>query len=153
MTRIGVISDTHGLVREEVQGLFHGCDVILHAGDIGRYSVLEDLRRIAPVIAVRGNIDKEQWAKEIDEYEVIEIEGKYIYILHNIQELDLEPKGQFDIVIFGHSHKPVNEDKDGVLYFNPGSAGPRRFNLPIAIGVIEIKGNGLHSEIIEIKPN
>ncbi|WP_317933545.1 metallophosphoesterase family protein [Halioxenophilus sp. WMMB6] len=150
MTKIGVISDTHGLVRDQVYDLFDGCDVILHAGDIGKYSVLEKLKKIAPVIAVIGNVDKDGWAEEIVENKAIEIEGKSIYLLHNIQELDLQPKGQFDIVVYGHSHQPVNEEKDGVLYFNPGSAGPRRFKLPIAVGIIVIEGCGISAEILEL---
>ena len=150
MTRIGVISDTHGLVRNEIYDLFNKCDVIFHAGDIGKYSVLEELEKIAPVIAVRGNVDTDPWAQKIEEWKTVEIEGKSIFLLHNIQDLDVQSKGKFDLIIYGHSHKPVNEIRDGVLYFNPGSAGPRRFKLPIAIGMVVVENNQINAEVVEL---
>ena len=150
MKTIGVISDTHGLLREEAIQILEGCDLILHAGDIGKLEVIAGLQRIAPVIAVRGNVDKEPWADDFGAVEVIEVSGKYLYLIHNVSELDVDPVGQFDAVIFGHSHKPVNEVKEGVLFFNPASAGPRRFKLPIAVGKIRLSDSHISAEIIEI---
>ena len=144
---IGVISDTHGLLREEALSALTGCDLILHAGDIGRPEVVDGLRRIAPVIAVRGNVDRAPWAREFPEFEAVEINGQYIYLLHNIDELDVDPEGQFDAVVFGHSHKPCNETRNGVLYFNPGSAGPRRFTLPIAVGRLRVGPDGIEGQV------
>lgn len=150
MKTIGVIADTHGLLREEAIGLLAGSDLILHAGDIGKLDVIVGLQQIAPVIAVRGNVDKEPWADDFEAVEAIEVGGKFLYLIHNVNELDVDPVGQFDAVIFGHSHKPVNEVRDGVLFFNPASAGPRRFKLPIAVGKIRISDSEVSAEIIEI---
>lgn len=150
MKTIGVIADTHGLLRQEAIQLLEGSDLILHAGDIGKLEVIVGLEQIAPVVAVRGNVDKEPWADGFEAVEAIEVEGRYLYLIHNIQELDVDPSGHFDAVVFGHSHKPVNEVKDGVLYFNPASAGPRRFKLPIAIGKIRLSDSHISAEIIEI---
>lgn len=148
--KIGVISDTHGLVRPEAVAALAGSELILHAGDIGKPSVLEELEAIAPVVAVRGNIDKGAWGESLPETEAIEINGKFIYLIHNIGELDLNPTGEFDAVIFGHSHKPCNEMRDGVLFFNPASAGPRRFSLPISIGEMHINPNGIAAMVKEL---
>lgn len=148
---IGVISDTHSLVRPQALEALRGSELILHAGDIGKPSVLDELRSIAPVIAVRGNIDKAHWASAIPEVEAVEVNGKFLYLLHNIDELDLDPIGQFDVVVFGHSHKPCNERREGVLFFNPASAGPRRFSLPIAVGRLRIHADGeIESEIVNL---
>jgi len=149
-TKIGVISDTHSLVRPEAVTALSGCELIIHAGDIGNENVLEELRKIAPVVVVRGNIDKESWASDIPETEAFEVNGKYIYLIHNIDELDLEPFGLFDVVVFGHTHRPCNEVREGVLFFNPASAGPRRFDLPIAVGELVISSDGITSEIKEL---
>jgi putative phosphoesterase len=148
---VGVISDTHGLLRTEAAEALRGCELILHAGDLGSAAVLRDLKRIAPVVAVRGNVDEETWAKRLRAVEVADFQGKVFYILHRIAELDLKPKvAGMDAVIFGHSHKAIIEWQDGVLFFNPGSAGPRRFSLPVTVGKIEIVDGELRPEIIEI---
>jgi putative phosphoesterase len=135
MTVLGVISDTHGLLRPEaVEGL-RGVSRILHAGDVGTPEVLAALNGIAPVTAVRGNVDHGSWAARLPTSEVVEVEGISIYILHILAELDLKPEAAgFGIVVYGHSHVPSSEIKNGVLYFNPGSAGPRRFKLPVTVG-------------------
>jgi uncharacterized protein len=152
MTILGVISDTHGLLRPEaVEGL-RGVDRILHAGDIGIPEVLTELLKIAPVTAVRGNVDREAWAQAIPSREVIEIEGISIYMLHILAELDLKPKAAgIEVVVYGHSHEPKSEVRDGVLYFNPGSAGPRRFKLPVTVGRLVVEHKTVRSEIIELE--
>jgi putative phosphoesterase len=148
---IGVISDTHGLLRLEAREALRGCELILHAGDLGSPEVLRDLKLIAPVVAVRGNVDVEAWAKRLHVSEVAECAGKNFYILHRIADLDLKPKAAgMDAVIFGHSHQPLIEWRDGVLFFNPGSAGPRRFSLPVTVGKIEVVAGELRPEIIQL---
>ncbi len=148
---MGVISDTHGLLRTEAMQALRGSELILHAGDLGSAEVLRDLKSIAPVVAVRGNVDVESWAKRLHGMEVAECAGKSFYILHQIADLDLNPKAAgFAAVIFGHSHQPTIEWRDGVLYFNPGSAGPRRFSLPVTVGRIEIVDGELRPEIISL---
>jgi hypothetical protein len=148
---IGVISDTHGLLRTEAREALRGSELILHAGDLGTAEVLRDLERIAPVVAVRGNVDVQEWAKQLQTVEVAECEEKSFYILHRIADLKLKPKAAgFAAVIFGHSHRPAIEWQDGVLFFNPGSAGPRRFSLPVTIGKIEIVDGELRPEIIQL---
>ena len=146
---IGVISDTHGLLRREVEEALRGADLILHAGDIGRAAVLEGLRRLAPVIAVRGNIDKAPWARELPETEVVRYSDLYLYILHDRNELNLQPDvAGFAAVISGHSHQPANVFRNGVLYFNPGSAGPRRFKLPVSVGRLRVVDAKISGEVI-----
>jgi hypothetical protein len=147
---IGVISDTHALLRPEAVRALDGCELILHAGDIGNSQVISTLKAIATVVAIRGNIDKGSWANEFPITEALEVNGKFIYLIHNIDELDLDPIGTFDAVVFGHSHQPKNEEKNGVLYFNPGSAGPRRFSLPIAVGRLSTHEHGITGQIIEL---
>jgi putative phosphoesterase len=148
---IGAISDTHGLLRPEALAALHGSDYIIHAGDIGDPGILTKLNEIAPVTAVRGNIDREPWAQKIPATDVLEVGGVLIYVLHNLVELDLKPEAAgFAAVIYGHSHVPKQEMKNGVLYFNPGSAGPRRFKLPISLGRMRINGRQITAEIIEI---
>jgi putative phosphoesterase len=138
---LGVISDTHGLLRPEAVEALRGSDMIVHAGDVGSPDVLRELEKIAPVIAVRGNNDRESWAKNLSLSEAFELGGASIYVLHDVNELDLDPRaGGFSVVIAGHSHQPRCEEQDGVLFFNPGSAGPRRFRLPISVGKIVIDG-------------
>jgi putative phosphoesterase len=149
--RVGLISDTHGLLRPEAVEALAGVEHILHAGDIGSAEVLANLRKIAPVTAVRGNNDKGAWAAGIAEFEGIELGGRHIYMLHDISELDLDPADAgFAAVITGHSHKPKIESRDGVLFINPGSAGPRRFKLPITVGFLEIEGDTLNARIREL---
>ena len=152
MTRIGLISDTHGLMRPEALAALAGVSHIVHAGDIGSAQILTLLRTIAPVTAVRGNNDKGAWASAIAETEVLEIDGKSIYVLHDLAELDLNPEAAgFRVVVTGHSHKPAISQKGAVLYVNPGSAGPRRFKLPISVATLEIDGSDLRAEIHELR--
>lgn len=149
MHRIGVISDTHRLVRPEATDALKGVEHIIHAGDIGSTSVLEELRKIAPLTAIRGNVDTGDWARGLPSTAVAELGGILIYVIHNIKELDLDPQAaEFSAVIYGHSHSPAQEIRNGVLYFNPGSAGPRRFHLPISVGCLTISGRKISGEII-----
>jgi putative phosphoesterase len=146
---IGVISDTHGLLRPEAVELLRGSEHIIHAGDIGAPEIVPALRKIAPVTAIRGNVDTQAWARSFPETEVVELGGLHIYIIHDANALDLNPKAAgFAAVISGHSHQPKQETKDGVLYFNPGSAGPRRFKLPISVGRMEIVNGKVSAEIV-----
>jgi len=148
---IGIISDTHGLLRPEALALLRGSEHIIHAGDIGAPEIVPALERIAPVTAIRGNVDKSTWARRFPETEVVELGGLHIYILHDINALDLDPKAAgFAAVISGHSHQPKQELKDGVLYFNPGSAGPRRFKLPISVGRLEIENRRVRGTLVEV---
>lgn len=151
---IGVISDTHGLLRPEAKRALRGSHLILHAGDIGSPTIVPALRRIAPVVAIRGNIDvaPEPWLRQFRATEVAEAREKSFCLIHNVRELDLKPKAAgFAAVVFGHSHKPEFYFEDDVLFFNPGSAGPRRFSLPISVGRITVRDNHLHPELIELK--
>jgi len=151
MYYIGVISDTHGLVRPEALKALEGSDIILHAGDIGSAEVLQSLRSLAPVLAVRGNTDTDRWAGNLRNTETVELDGKLFYILHDMARLDLDPgAAQIRALISGHSHKPSISEKNGILYLNPGSAGPRRFKLPITLARIIIKQGRLHSEIVHL---
>jgi putative phosphoesterase len=149
---IGVISDTHGLLRPEALAALKGSDYIIHAGDIGDPQILDHLATIAPVTAIRGNVDHGEWAQKIPATNVLEIGEISIYVLHNLQELDLKPEAaKFAAVIYGHSHVPKQEWKNGVLYFNPGSAGPRRFKLPVSIGRLHLTNGKLKSEIVKLE--
>jgi putative phosphoesterase len=140
--RIGLISDTHGLLRPEALQALAGVEHIIHAGDIGAAEVIETLRNIAPVDAVRGYNDKGAWAKEFPPWLALEFGGLGIYVLHDVNELDVDPAAAgFRVVIAGHSHKPLVVERDGVLFVNPGSAGPRRFSLPVTMGYLTV-GNG-----------
>ena len=151
MTVIGVISDTHGLLRPEALAAMQGSDYIIHAGDIENPSILERLGKIAPVTAVRGNVDYEAWAVQVPETNVLETEGISIYVLHILDRLDLKPEsGGFAAVVYGHSHMPKQEVKNGVLYFNPGSAGPRRFKLPVSVGRLTVRGRSIEAEILNL---
>ena len=145
--RVGLISDTHGLLRPEALDFLRGSDFIVHAGDIGAPEVLEALSAIAPVTAVRGNNDRERWASGIPETAVLTVDGMRIYVIHD--RADFRGSG-YDIVVTGHSHKPRVEDREGVLYVNPGSAGPRRFSLPIAVGELRIAGRTVTPKIAEL---
>jgi uncharacterized protein len=148
---IGVISDTHGLLRPEVVEALRGSDAIIHAGDVGDPAILAKLREIAPVRAVRGNVDRGAWARNLPETNVLEISGIAIYILHIIEQLDLKPEAAgFAAVIYGHSHVPKQEIKNDVLYFNPGSAGPKRFKLPVSVGRLEIVAGRITGKMIEL---
>lgn len=147
---IGVISDTHGLVRPQAMEALAGVDMILHAGDVGDAAVLEALREIAPVVAVRGNNDRGEWAESLPHWEVVEIGAVSIYMLHDLKEIDISPAGAFQVVISGHSHKAIVEERRGVLYVNPGSAGPRRFNLPISLAHLKVEGTAINAKLIEL---
>jgi len=153
MAVIGVISDTHGLLRPEALAALAGVDRILHAGDIGGPEVLAALAAVAPVTAVRGNNDRGPWAAALPDTEVVEIEGQRLYMIHDVGELDLDPKvAGMAAVIAGHSHQPAQSRRDGVLYFNPGSAGPRRFKLPIALGRLRVSPGAVEGVITVLEP-
>ena len=148
---IGIISDTHGLLRAEAIEALRGSDHIIHAGDVGDPEILGKLSTIAPVTAIRGNIDKGDWARDLPETQVIELGGILIYMLHDLHQLNLKPKAAgFSVVVSGHSHVPKNEIRDGVLYFNPGSAGPQRFKLPISIGRLFVENGSVRGEVLEL---
>ncbi len=152
MLRIGVISDTHGLLRGEAVKVLGGSDYIIHAGDIGAPEILEELAAIAPVTAVRGNVDHAAWAKKLSVTDLLEVGGVSIYVLHNLQELDLTPEAAgFRVVVSGHSHMPMQKTQNGVLYFNPGSAGPRRFKLPVSVGRLLVRDGRVEGEIVELR--
>jgi len=150
---IGVISDTHGLLRPEAIEALRGSDHIIHAGDIGKPEILDQLKTIAPVTAVRGNVDGASWAKRIPLTDVVEVSGVSIYVLHILDQLDLKLEAAgFSAVIYGHSHVPNQEMKNGVLYFNPGSAGTQRFKLPVTVGKLIIDAGNMRGEIIQLLP-
>lgn len=151
---VGVISDTHGLVRPEALRALRGSDRIVHAGDIGGPEVLAALRGIAPVTAVRGNNDREPWADRLPETRVVRVEGARLFLLHDLHALDVDPAAAgFEVVIAGHSHQPRMERRDGVLYFNPGSAGPRRFRLPLSVGRLLIRDGRVRARIVPLVVN
>ncbi len=151
MQRIGIISDTHGLLRPEALAFLRGSDYIVHAGDIGDAGVLAELRAVAPVTAVRGNNDSGRWAETIAETEVLKVGAVSIYLLHDLAQLDLDPAAAgYQVVISGHSHKPSMERRSGVLYLNPGSAGPRRFKLPIAAAELRVTGGAVEGRLVEL---
>jgi uncharacterized protein len=147
---VGLISDTHGLVRPEALDALRGSKLIVHAGDIGRPEVLDRLNAVAPTFAVRGNIDAQPWAAALPMTEAVEAGPHLIWVLHDIAQLDLDPAVGFAAVIYGHSHKPSIETRDGVLYVNPGSAGPRRFRLPVTVGRLHVSEGGIRPEIVEL---
>jgi putative phosphoesterase len=149
---VGVISDTHGLLRPEAVDALKGSELIIHAGDIGGPDVIEQLRAIAPTFAVRGNNDKGAWASAVPDTQVVEVGEMLFYVLHEIQQLDLDPVAAgFAAVISGHSHQPSAAFRDRVLYLNPGSAGPRRFKLPVAVARVRVAGRELQPEIVELQ--
>lgn len=148
---VGVISDTHGLVRPEAVDALRGVEMILHAGDVGGSQVLEALAAVAPVVAVRGNNDKGEWAGALPEWEVVEVGAVSIYVLHDLKGMDISPSGAgFRVVVSGHSHKPSVEERKGVLYVNPGSAGPRRFSLPVSVARLRVAGEEVNAQVIEL---
>lgn len=148
---VGVISDTHGLLRPEAVTALHGSDLIIHAGDVGDPEILEHLRAIAPTFAVRGNVDTSPWAQALPLTEVVDVGRVQVYVLHDLLDLGLDPRAAgFSVVISGHTHRPYAQVRNDVLYLNPGSAGPRRFTLPIAVARIEVNGSHISHEIIEL---
>jgi putative phosphoesterase len=152
-TTIGVISDTHGLLRPEAVAALHAADLIIHAGDVGDPQILERLGAIAPTRAVRGNVDTSAWAQALPLTDVVHVGDLLIYVIHNLSDLDLNPTAAgFAAVVFGHTHRPHAEVRDDVLYLNPGSAGPRRFTLPIAVARLEVVGSRISHEIVELRP-
>ena len=153
MTRIGLISDTHGLLRPEAVAFLRGSDRILHAGDIGAAAVLDGLAALAPVTAVRGNNDCDPWADDVDETALVRIDDVAIYVVHDVADLRRTPAPRGTrVVVSGHSHKPGIVERDGVLYVNPGSAGPRRLTLPIAVAELRIDGRHVEAELVELAP-
>ena len=152
MRTIGVISDTHGLLRPEAIEALRGSEHIIHAGDVGDPAILEKLSEIAAVTGVRGNVDIDVWSRNLPRTNVLEVAGVSIYVLHILDELDLKPEAAgFAAVIYGHSHKPHSEMKNGVLYFNSGSAGPRRFDLPVSVGRLSVEDGKINAEIVELQ--
>ncbi|MHC4321095.1 MAG: metallophosphoesterase family protein [Planctomycetota bacterium] len=150
--KIGIISDTHGLVRKSVVKAFKYVDLIVHAGDIGKPEVLETLQTITKVHPVRGNVDGGKWTDNLPFTEVVQVGQVYLYLLHDLNALDLDPAAAgFNAVISGHSHIPEIEKRNGVVFLNPGSAGPRRFKYPISIAFLYIKGTAIETEIVELK--
>jgi hypothetical protein len=150
--KIGVISDTHGLVRKSVLKSFKGVDLIVHAGDVGEPKVLDTLQTVAMVHPVRGNVDGGKWTNNLPLTEVVEVGQVYLYVLHDLGSLELDPAAAgFNAVISGHSHIPKIEKRDDILYLNPGSAGPKRFDYPISIAFLYIKGTSIETEIVELK--
>jgi putative phosphoesterase len=148
---IGLISDTHGLLRPEAVLALDGSELIIHAGDVGKPEILDHLRAIAPVFAVRGNIDRGDWSSRLPMTAVVEAGGVRVYVLHDIHELDLDPGAAgFGIVVSGHSHKASREERAGVLYVNPGSAGPRRFRLPITLARLDVRRRPWDVQFIEL---
>ena len=146
---IGVISDTHGLLRPEAVEALRGSEMIIHAGDVGDPKILEELAGLAPVRAIRGNVDIDPPLRGLPETDVIDVGDVSFYVIHNVHDLDLNPAAAgFAAVISGHSHKPAIETRAGVLYFNPGSAGPRRFKLPISVGRLRVKGGTITPELV-----
>jgi hypothetical protein len=151
MAMIGVISDTHGLLRAEAVEALSGSDYIIHAGDVGDPRILDRLRRIAPLTVVAGNIDREAWARELPKNDVLSAHGLQIYVLHDIGDLDLKPEAAgFSALIYGHSHVPKQEMRNGVLYLNPGSAGPRRFRLPVTVARLQVRDGKLRAQIVPL---
>lgn len=151
--RLGLISDTHGLLRPEALAALAGVARILHAGDVGRPEVLAALERVAPVVAVRGNVDRDSWATALPFTAEVEAAGSWILMLHILDDLALDPRAAgFAAVIYGHSHQPRIEERRGVLYVNPGSAGPRRFKLPVSVGLLGVGPSGVRAEIVELEP-
>ena len=152
MYRVGLISDTHGLLRAEAKTFLEGCDYIVHGGDIGHPSILDELAKLAPVTAVRGNNDKGAWAEPLRETELLQVGDVFVYAIHDLARLDIEPDAVgVRVVVSGHSHKPLVEERNGVLYVNPGSAGPRRFKLPIAAGELLIDGMSVTARIVALE--
>lgn len=149
---LGVISDTHGLLRPHAVAALRGCDLIIHAGDVGNAEVIARLSDIAPTFAIRGNVDTGAWAARLPPNEIVEVGALLFYVLHDIAELDLDPPtAGFAAVVFGHSHQPSIETRDGVLYLNPGAAGPRRFKLPVSLARVAVTGREMRPEIVELE--
>jgi len=153
MLRVGLISDTHGLLRPEALEFLRGSDHIIHGGDIGHSEILDELSALAPVTAVRGNNDLGSWAERIGETEFLQVGAVCIYVIHDLNKIDIDPSAAgVHAVVSGHSHRPSVEQREGVLYVNPGSAGPRRFKLPIAVAELIVTGDSVSARMIELHP-
>src|SRR5579863_2756944 len=150
LLRVGLISDTHGLLRPEARAFLIGCDYIVHGGDIGSAAILDELALVAPLIAVRGNNDREPWAARLPLTELIRVGNVFVYVIHDLAELDIDPAAAgVRVIVSGHSHKPMIEERDRVLYVNPGSSGPRRFKLPISVGEIVVSDSAVKARIVD----
>ena len=150
--RLGVISDTHGLLRPQAVAALRDCDLIIHAGDVGNAEVIDRLSDIAPTFAIRGNVDTGTWAARLPPTDIVEVGALMFYVLHNIADLDLDPPtAGFAAVVFGHSHQPSIKTRDGVLFLNPGAAGPRRFRLPVTLARVAVAGRELRPEIVTLE--
>ena len=149
--RVGLLSDTHGLLRAEARAFLTGCDYIIHGGDVGAASILEDLEALAPLIAVRGNNDDGPWADNLRATELIRLGGVFVYVIHDLSQLDVDTAALgIGAVICGHSHKPLIDERAGILYINPGSCGPKRFKLPVSIGELLVGGSNVRAQIVEL---
>ena len=149
--RVGLISDTHGLLRPEARRFASNCDYLIHGGDIGSADILEELAAFAPLTAVKGNNDTQPWAAHLPATEMIRIGGIFLYVIHDVAELDIEPQAAgVRVIVSGHSHKPSVGERNGVLYVNPGSCGPRRFKLPISVGELLVRGSDVHAHTMEL---
>jgi putative phosphoesterase len=150
MFRIGIISDTHGLLRPEAERGLAGVNHVIHAGDIGRAEIVDALRRIAPVTAIRGNVDSGEWARQYPDTKLVRLAGKSVYVLHDLKTLQADPGAGIDVIVSGHTHVPKIDTVGRVLYLNPGSAGPRRFKLPITLATLEVTREGMRPEIHDL---
>ena len=151
MILLGIISDTHGLLRREALDALRGSELIIHAGDVGKAEILESLRKIAPVVAVRGNVDTAPWAEELPKTNIVQVGTHRIFILHDRSQLAIDTShAGFAVVVFGHTHKPLADFQEGVMFLNPGSAGPRRFKLPVSIALVRVSASRLQPEIIDL---
>jgi putative phosphoesterase len=149
--RVGLVSDTHGLLRAEARAFLTGCDYIIHGGDVGAAAILDDLEALAPLIAVRGNNDDGPWADNLRETELIRLGGVFVYVIHDLSKLDVDPTALgIRAVICGHSHKPLVDERAGILYINPGSCGPKRFKLPVSIGELLVEGSHVRARLVEL---
>jgi uncharacterized protein len=149
--KVGLVSDTHGLLRPEVRAFLIGCDHVVHAGDVGSADILETLGAVAPLIAVRGNNDKGPWSKRLRHSELIRLGNLFAYVIHDLAELDIDPGAAgIRVIVSGHSHKPKIEERAGILYVNPGSCGPKRFKLPISVGELTVSGSAVQARIIDL---
>jgi putative phosphoesterase len=151
--RVGLVADTHGLLRPVARAFLAGCDYIVHGGDVGAAEILDDLAAMAPLIAVRGNNDTQPWAARLPATELVRVGGVFIYVIHDLAELDIDLEAAgVQVVVSGHSHRPKVEERGGVLYVNPGSCGPRRFTLPVSAGEIIVSGNGAQARVVDLSP-
>jgi putative phosphoesterase len=149
--RVGLVSDTHGLLRPEARAFLIGCDYIVHGGDVGDPKILEELAAMAPLIAVRGNNDAAPWAARLRQTELIRVGNIFVYVIHDLGQLDIDPRAAgVRVVVSGHSHKPSVEEHGGILYVNPGSCGPRRFKLPISVGEIVVSGSAVNARLVDL---